>query len=803
MLIPLSWLKEHVQITGSLDELSHILSMAGLEVDAIIEKPGLPDGVVLATVLEIEPHPNADRLSLVTVADGPESTRRVVCGAKNMKKGDRVALATPGSRLPGGFKIKKSKVRGVESPGMLCGADEIGLDADNNGLLLFGDDEANGTVLNLLLGNDDQVLELGLTPNRPDCLSIEGVARETSALMETAFLAAEVNLPAAEAGPVADFATVENQAEGACPRYMGRVITGVKVGPSPSWMVKRLSMVGVRSINNVVDSTNYVMMELGQPLHAFDLDELAESTIRVRMAKADEPLLFLDGVERKLATDDLVICDADKPLALAGVMGGEASGVTEKTTRVLLESAYFSPSGVRRSARRYGFHTDSSHRFERGIDPQGQKRAIDRLAEIIMKVAGGQLAEGYLEAGAGLADAPEIPVRLSYIKGLLGIDIDEAGIEGALSRLAIEIRRDDDGQIWAKPPTYRVDLRGEADLAEEVARAYGYDNIPSTLPSGDVAAPSHPAGWGEMRAMESFLASQGAMQAVNFAFISPKWLKNLELAEGDSRLTPIGLLKPLSEEMSVMRTTLLPSLLSSIVRNQNRQNLDMTLFEVGRTYHQMEGTTVEETPRLCVAMTGKRYPRTWDSPSERSVDLFDLRALLERAVGAAGLKTLTFKPHSDENFMISERSWALECDGKNVGYAGLLRPRVAQAFEIDEVVLVAEIELASLLTSATVAQVKPLPVYPKVSRDLALVVAQDTPAGDVLALIQGMQEPLVESFALFDIYEGKQLPEGKKSLGVSITYRSPEKTLTEAEVLEVHNRLLDGVKAHFGADLRI
>lgn len=803
MRVPLSWLKAFVDLDRSVEDLAHLLSMSGLEVEAIHPDKAPGDGFVFARVDAVRPHPGADRLRLVTVADGAGG-REVVCGAPNVEAGRGVILAVPGATLPDGRVIGEAKIRGILSLGMLCSEAELGLSDDHGGLLLLEPNAAPpGTPAREVLGGVGPVVELSITPNRPDWLSIRGVGREVGALIGRPAKEIGIQLPdTSDAPAVSGLAGLTNLAPARCPTYVGRVISGVEVGPSPRWMVDRLAACGIRSVNNVVDATNYVMLELGQPLHAFDLDRLAGRSIVVRMARDGEAMRFLDGTERRLVGDDLVICDAERPVALAGVMGGLDSGVSAGTTHLLLESACFEPLGVRRSARRHGFHTDSSHRFERGVDPRGQWEAVDRLAQLILELAGGSLADGHLVGGPGAPERVSLEVRRERIVSLLGVELRDEDIHRGLRALGFTVHAQGAGVSRVTPPSWRVDVKEEADVAEEVARMWGYDHIPFTVPLAPVRASRQPPLWREKRRLETYLSDLGLLQTTTYTFITPAWLERLDLAPGDPRRDVARLLKPLSEELSVLRPLLAPSLLAVAARNRNRQSPDVSLFEIGRVFGR-GSDGAEERDVLGVVMMGRRYARTWDRPNDDALDLFDLRGVLEGIGPSVGARPLTLRPGSEEPFLKPGHAWTLERGGQRVGFAGELHPRVARAFELEGAVLVAEVDLAALLAAPEArGSVPPLPVFPRVQRDLAIVVDRSVAAGAVVEAVRALKEPLIEDVAPFDVYEGSQLGPGKKSLALSIVYRAVDRTLTEKEVSEVHGRVLERLGTAFAAALR-
>ncbi|OGU04369.1 MAG: phenylalanine--tRNA ligase subunit beta, partial [Geobacteraceae bacterium GWC2_55_20] len=614
MKVTYNWLKEYVDFDLSPDQLADLLTMLGLEVEAMERLGEGFDDVVVALVEEKRQHPNADKLSLCRVNNGSE-VLDVVCGAQNFKQGDMVALAQIGAVLPGDFKIKKSKIRGEESCGMLCSEKELGLADESAGIMVLpGSGLVLGTPLFSALGLKDTLFEIGLTPNRADCLSAVGIAREIAAK-----LGLQVRYPASavvESGEAVESVIgVVVEAADLCPRYAARYISGCKISPSPEWLVKRLNAIGIRSINNVVDITNLVMMELGQPLHAFDCDRLAGKRIVVRRAGEGEPFTTLDGQQRALVQDDLVICDAERPVALAGVMGGLNSEIENTTTCILLESACFKPAAVRKTSKRLGLHTESSHRFERGIDIGGVARALDRAAALIVELAGGTMARGALDVYPGKCEPVSIPFRPERANSLIGIDLAREEILDILTRLECLVVEGAAGIVQVEPPSYRIDIEREIDLIEEVARLNGFDRIPASMPIARITS-DRPSRHQQLeKRVRNILVDHGMNEIINFSFTDPGSAGKLMLREDDPRRNAIRLSNPLVDEQSVMRTTLLPGLLETVARNINFRSLDLSLFEMRRVYMPSAGDDMPTEPIFIVgAMTGSRDGDGWSRP---------------------------------------------------------------------------------------------------------------------------------------------------------------------------------------------
>jgi phenylalanyl-tRNA synthetase beta chain len=790
MRISYQWLSEYVDLPP-VEDLAKRLTAVGLEVEAVERRGAELAGVVAARIVASEKHPNAEKLSVTCVDAGAGEPLQIVCGAKNYDVGDVVPLATVGAVLPGGQKIEKAKLRGVESSGMLCSARELGLSPDASGLLILERTVAPGTPIARALGLDDVLLEVNVTPNRPDALSHLGIAREVAALLGT-----KVRLPqprlAEGGGAASDAVRVRIDAPDRCHRYAARVVEGVKIGPSPGWLARRLEGCGVRSISNVVDATNYALLELGHPLHAFDLEKVAGREIVVRTARPAEKLTTLDGKERALDPEDLLICDRDRGSALAGVMGGGDSEISDGTTRVLLESAWFAPSGVRRTAKRHGLKTEASYRFERGADPGMVIPALDRCAALIAELSGGQVRAGAVDAHPRPARAIEVPLRWGRPRALLGMDVPQAEARRILGGLGFaEVRADGDGATW-RVPSWRQDVALEEDLIEELVRTQGYDAIPETLPSlGDVrAAPTEEeVALGRIR---SALEAAGFAEAVNFSFVAPE-----ELAAFDPEARPVPLKNPISAELAVMRTSVLPSLLRNASTNLRQRVEDVRLYEIARAYGRDPGqgdAPADEWGEVAAVLVGRRSPVGWASPRDPA-DLFDVKAAVQAVLEALGVVGVRFAVRAEPWSHPRASAAVLGERDALLGTAAELHPRVADAFGLPRGVLAFRLDLDALLAHARlVPRYRPIPRHPAVLRDLAVVVDASVQAGKVLGVVKG--EPLVEEATLFDVYAGAPLPEGKKNLALALRYRAPDRTLTDAEVDAAHAGIVQQLKEH-------
>jgi phenylalanyl-tRNA synthetase beta chain len=802
MKISLSWLKDYVALPATVEEAAARLTAAGLEVEGV-ERPGdALNGVLVAQVREAVRHPNAEKLQVTQVDIGGSALLQVVCGAKNFKVGDKVPLATAGTTLPNGAKIGSAQLRGVDSFGMLCSAKELGLSEDAAGLLILPPDAPLGAPVAKALGLDDAVLEVNVTPNRPDALNHLGVARELAVVTHQPLTPPAPKV--AESGtPAREQVKVRIEAADRCARYAARVVDGVRVGPSPAWMAERLKACGVRSINNVVDVTNYVLLELGHPLHAFDLEKVGGRQVVVRLARAGEKLTTLDGKERSLDADDLVIADAERAQALAGTMGGADSEVTDATRTVLLESAHFLPASVRRTAKRHGLHSEASHRFERGADVGVVPLALDRAAALLAELAGGTVRPGVVDVYPSPVRPREVVLRYAHARKLLGAEVPEAECRRILVALGFEPVREGPGEAAFRVPTARVDVEREEDLVEEIARIFGYDNIPAALPRGVPELAPEPAESAAERRLRGALSGEGLDEVVNYSFLAPRTLTALGEAGPF-----ISLMNPLSAEQSVMRTSLFGGLLENLSRSIRHQVEAVRLYEAGRTYHRdaqgAQGMRPPASERRTVAglVWGLRQGRTWTEKDARA-DFYDAKAAVEAVLSALHVEGARFE-HADFPALHPRASArVVGPSGGELGCVGQLHPRAARALDVPADAFLFSLDLDALYAAAVlVPQSQPLPRFPAVLRDMAVVVPAELRDAEVRAAILEVGRPLAEEARIFDVYTGKPVPEGQKSLAYAIRYRAPDRTLTDAEVNEAHQRIVDQVRARFGASLR-
>ena len=785
------WLRGWVSPQASRDELVARLSMAGLEVDSVTLAAGEFSGVVVGEVLATEQHPDADKLRVCQVSDGSE-TFQVVCGAPNVRPGLKIPFAQIGAQLPGDFKIKKAKLRGVESNGMLCSQSELQVGEGNDGLMELPDDAPTGQDFRVYLELDDASIEVDLTPNRGDCLSLAGLAREVGALY-----AAPVTRPsiAAVAAVNDEVRPVEVLAPAACPRFLGRVVRNVDLSKAtPLWMVERLRRSEVRSIDAAVDITNYVMIELGQPMHAYDLAEI-DGGIRVRMAEEGEKITLLDGQEVALRGDTLVIADHARLLGIAGVMGGENSGVTAKTRDVFLEAAFFEPISVAGKARSYGLHTDASHRFERGVDSNLAREAMERATALLLEIAGGEpgpIIECVSEQH--LPQIAPITLRAERVSQMLGLELGAAEIETLLMGLGLRVTASGQGQWSVEVPTHRFDISLEVDLIEELARLYGYNRLPVRYPQARLAPQANPEARSDLPALRRLLVARGYQEAITYSFIDPKLFELFSPG-----VEPLLLANPISADMAAMRSSLWPGLVKALQHNLNRQQDRVRLFESGlRFVGQLEG--LKQEPMLAGVVCGSRLPEGWAQGRE-TVDFFDVKADVEAVLGFAGaLDAFTFVPGQHPALHPGQTA-RIERNGQEVGYLGALHPELVKSLGLDRAVFVFELVLAEV-SEGRLPKFQELSRFPEVRRDLALLADRDVAASSVLAVIRENAGEWLTDLRLFDVYQGKGIDPHRKSLAVGLTWQHPSRTLNDDEVNATTQTILTSLEQRLNATLR-
>lgn len=790
MKISEQWLREWVDPSLNTEDLGHQLTMAGLEIDAIEPVAGAFSGVVVAEIVSAEQHPDADKLRVCEVNTG-EETVQIVCGAPNARAGLKAPLATVGGVLPGDFKIKKAKLRGVESNGMLCAEAELGLSDASDGLMELATDAPVGSDLREYLALDDQVFEIGLTPNRADCLGVRGIAREVGVLNEMPVNELAISPVAAS---IETTFPVEIKATDRCARYVGRVITGVDVSrPSPLWMQEKLRRCGLRSIDAVVDVTNYILLELGQPMHAFDADKLSQGIV-VRLANAGESLELLDGQTVELKPDTLVIADANGPLAMAGIMGGQESAVGESTANLFLEAAFFTPQLLAGKARGYGLHTDSSHRFERGVDFELQVDAMERATQLLLDVVGGE-AGPIIEVVAkeDLPPRPDVTLRAARIEKMLGFSLDAAEVERILSALGLGVTTTADG--WrCTVPSWRFDISIEADLLEELARVYGYNNLPVSHIRADLVIPPRAERALSPRHLRRHLSARGYREAITYSFIDPKLQ-----ALFDPAVTAVALSNPISADMGVMRTSLLPGMVNAAMRNINRQQPRVRMFETGLRF--VPGTDgLEQVPTLALLATGRQLAESWNAKDE-ATDFYDLKGDLESILAMTG-EPAVFEFFAAERAALHPGQTAgITRNGQSVGFIGRLHPTVAAELGLSAPLYACEIDLQAVLSGSLPAFTE-LSKFPEVRRDIAIIVDKSVPSAQLLQDVREWSGTYLTDLRLFDVYTGKGIDPKRKSLALGLTFRDQSRTLGDEDVNPTVGQVIDLLEKNYNAELR-
>ena len=810
MKVTLNWLKQYVDFNWSPEELAERLTMLGLEVEGVQKLGGEFAGVVVGQVLAKDKVAGSDKLSVNRVADG-KGERTIICGAPNHQPGDKVAVILPNFALPlkagekEPFVIKERKVFGVVSQGMMCSKKELDLGEDGDGIIILPADAKVGQPFAEHLGRagSDVVYDLEVTPNRPDLNSVIGIAREIAALTGNPLrLPVISNQCSVASEEVSKFVAVKLQEPELCPRYTARVVTGVKVGPSPDWLRTTLEKVGIRSISNVVDVTNYVMLETGQPLHAFDYHLIAKGTdskptIVVRRAAADEKFKTLDNQERTLTNDMLLIADEQKGIALAGVMGGANTEIRDDTKDVLIESAYFAPTNIRRTSKALGLRSESSYRFERGCDVGIADYASQRAAQLILETAGGTLVPGVVDAYPKPSQPKEISLRFAKTTELLGVAIEPEQQAKFLTSLGLTqsaIRNQESAAFSI--PTFRVDLKREVDLIEEIARLHGVDKIPSTVPRGAVGTNAFDAVYDQLADVRRLLTGSGLNEAQGQTLVS---LANCRLPEAEI----VKLANPLSADMDVLRPSLLPGLLDTLRHNLNRKNYDVALFEIGRVFTNVNGQPKEER-RVAIALTGARALAFWSGDDRAAkFDAMDLKGIVEDLLEHFGLRGIQFGKRAEPTALFLE-SAAVTLGGKvQLGELGQLLPALAKQYDLRDAVFLAELRLDELIARGNRSKsFKPLPQFPASRRDLAMLVPEATTHDSVLSAVKQAKPANLESVELFDVFRGKNVPAGQKSLAYAFTYRAADKTLTDNDVNTAHTKAVDALKQKLQATVR-
>jgi phenylalanyl-tRNA synthetase beta chain len=802
MKVSKNWLKQYVNIKSDNDFLADALTMAGLEVESVYDPYEYLQKVVVGRIKKISAHSNADKLRCCQVDIG-ERVIPVVCGASNIFENALVACALPGTCLPDAKVLKKTVIRNEPSEGMICSEKELGIGESSDGILILEGTYQTGRLLKDALELTDTVFEIGLTPNRPDCASMIGVAREIAAIESEKLHYPEISFDetGADAKSMTSV-TIENPDH--CPRYAARVMLNVQIEPSPQWLQNRLRSIGLRPINNVVDITNFVMMETGQPLHAFDYDLLDEKRIVVRTAKKNEKFTTLDKKERSMADDMLFICDGKKPVAVAGVMGGLNSEINDHTKNVLLESAYFNPTSVRRTSKRLGLSTDASYRFERGIDPDGVIWAIDRAAQLLKDICGATICKDTIDNYPSPLELVQVDVSIKQLHRLIGIEPDKKQIKTLLSSIEFTVNDIDDDHIQVHVPSYRVDIKRPQDIMEEVARLIGYDEIPIVTPNSPIQAEKSSRYLKYRDRMKEYMTGFGFTEAINYSFIAAEFADLLNLPSDDPLRKDVKLRNPISEDQAVMRTSLVPGMLETIRRNLNQKNMHLQMFEIGKVFINISNAPLpKERESIILIWTGASQAVSWQQP-ERACDFYDLKGVIENLMHRLHIKKLGFvKPEpSDINYYRPGHVAQIEVKKNIIGITGEIHPDIINNFQIRQPVFVCEIDydaLYHLIPEQIVA--RPLPRYPSTFRDMTVIIDKSIQAKAIFNVMRSCNEKLVSDIQVFSVYDGDPIPPGKKSMSFRITYQSWEETLKDEKINLIHAEIGKTVVEMFQADL--
>jgi len=791
MKLPYSWIKELAGVDWSPKEMARRLTASGTAGEANVPEPEDFAHIVIGHTVKVAKHPNADKLTVAEVEVGNGEVKTIVCGASNCEADQKVVVALPGAVLQGKFEIKPIKMRGVESSGMICAEDELGLSDDHSGIMVLDKDAPAGMAVYDYLELGDPVIDFEITPNRPDCLCALGLAREVAVLAEKDFIY-ELSRPEEAKEKASDYISVKINDPDACPRYAARIIKNIKKGTSPLWMQKRLQACGMRPINNIVDITNYVMLETNQPLHAFDYDLFGSSEVVVRRASKDEKFTTLDGQDHILDESVLMITNGQVGVATGGVMGGLNSEVIEGTKTILLESAYFNPSVIRKSARKLGLSTESSYRFERGIDANNVIVAVDRAAALMAEFAGGEVLNGVVDAYPERIESKEISLRPERVNYLLGTELPPEYMVAVLKRLGLDIKSDN--PIKVVVPTFRPDLEREVDLIEEIARINGLENIPIARDNkGPLISPIHKRDTIRNN-IRNIMVGLGFDETLGSGFAHPERMKKI-----DPDLEPIKIINPLSDEFAFLRARLLYSLLQSAGHNIRHRNMDLRIFETGRIYlRDVDDTGMEY---LGILISGQTSDSNWKSPPE-AADFFDLKGVLEALCDGLNLENPYPEPIAAPGYDRMQ-AYKIKCGDIEIGTAGMVDKKVAREFEIKQEVLAAELKLSALIEAQKgLTPYKNLPKFPASTRDIAVIVDNKTAAGDLLDAIYDTGGDLVETVRVFDLFTGEPVPEGQKSLAFAVIYRSPDKTLSDEAVDSIQGKIVEKLSRQFSARLR-
>ena len=794
MKISLNWLSEYINISKSPEEISQLLTMAGLEVNSL-KKGNEFKGVVVGEVKECVKHPNADKLSLCKVDVGTEEELSIVCGASNVKAGLKVLVATVGTILPGNFKIKKAKIRGEESRGMICSEKELQLSDSHEGIMVLPEESEVGSPFSELFDTSDTLMELDLTPNRPDAMSHIGVARDLSAILNLDLLKPSVKLEESDVDASSEY-SVEIEDKTGCPRFAVRIIKNIKIGKSPDWLSKRLNSVGIRSINNVVDASNYVLMEFGHPIHTFDMDKLSGNKISVRSSSKDEKVVTLDGVERKLREDTVLVCDDEKPVGIGGIMGLQNSEVTDETANLIIECAYFDPGKIRNSSKILGLYTEASKRFERGCDPNDIEFALDRVCSIIVEIAGGEVLKGIIDNYPSKIEKIKIQLRQKRINSIIGMEISESKVKDILNRLEFEVKSENKESIELLVPTFRPDVEREIDVIEEVARIIGYDNIP---PSEHALIPLSTS----LNNNESNnIKLKNMLVGFGFNEIYTNSLMPYELWElsGDNN-SPVKVTNPISLDMECLRASLMPRMLEAVSYNFNRQRNSVMLFEDGNVIipDDKSETGVKETHMIAAMIAGEVNPGNWLNRS-RSADYFSLKGVVETFLKAIGFSTVTFTLFSNSSY---RNAFTVIGDEIKLGFMGEISPTSLKVFDLEIPVYYFELEVDSLYTqmSKDIAFSEPSK-YPSIMRDISFIVDDSLHSEELTAIITGAKTDLLKSYKITSVYKGSPLKDNEKSITYHLIFSSVERTLEEEEIDKICASIINVASDSLNANLR-
>ncbi len=793
MRVSINWLREYIDLSLSPEELADLLTMAGFEVGGILKMGNEVENVVVGEIESIYPHPNADRLKLCKIKTGDRSFE-VVCGASNIHVGDRVPLALDGARLVDGVKIKRSKIRGVVSEGMLCSEKELGLSQDAEGIMILSKEAELGRDIKEVVEIEDVVLDISIPPNRPDCMSLIGIAREIGVLTGRKVKIPRIEIRENERD-VKDYIEVSILDKDLCPRYSAKIITGIKVEDSPLWLKRRLMVSGIRPICNVVDITNYVLLEWGHPLHAFDYKLLEGGKIFIRRAKKGEKIVTLDNTERELSEETLIISDANRPVALAGIMGGRDSAITQDTDTVLLESAYFNPTNIRRTSKRFNLRTESSVRFERGANPEGVIWALIRASQLISDICGGEVIKGVIDKYPNPVRLPEIKLRVKRVNSVLGTDFKEEDILRCLKNSEMKIKVIENGVINIIPPAFRIDIKEEVDLIEEIARLMGYDMIPSTTPVIKVKEGERSKIRRLERRVKESLVAAGLYEVINYSFISPSSFDKLSLNPDHPYRKALKILNPLREEESIMRTTLIPGLLETLRHNLHRKNMNVRLFEIGKVFipKGMNELPLERS-RVTGILSGLRYEESWSYRREE-IDFYDVKGLMENLFNNLRIyDKISFYHTENIEYLHPGKSATILIDGTSLGYLGELHPKVLDNYEIPKKVFIFDLDLDTIFEFwDEEREYKPISRFPWVNRDVALVVDKGLSVAEINKVIEDVKPEYLRKFKIFDVYEGDPVPPDKKSIAYRFRYQAFDRTLTDEEVNSMHERFISKV----------